>query len=101
MILPNSYLVKEYNDFLSDNNQILVTQIREPDQIAKFLKFISIPYITILVTRNSIDYCEKYGNDSDDNVCNFNYDYYFNNSLSLNISSAKFISLVKLAYDSI
>lgn len=92
--LPTKYLIDEYNAFVKDDYEILFVHIRESTEIEKFKKRInSIPCITILIKRNSLS--DDWGNEADDNVENYNYDYYYNNDLSLDEAEADFISFLR------
>ena len=95
--LPNNYLLEQYKIFCENDKELLVVHIREPDQIKLFLKSVSIPHISILVTRDDINGLDNYGNYSDDNVNNYKYNYYFNNNLPIQISVSNFVSLIESA----
>lgn len=86
--LPCQYLVKEYKSFLHSDSQILFVHIREPEEIDKFKKYITTPCITLLVQRG---FSENWGNNSDDNVENYNYDYIYDNNKTLSQTRADFI----------
>ncbi|NLY19647.1 MAG: hypothetical protein GX045_12140 [Clostridiaceae bacterium] len=90
--LPNRYLVGEYNSFLESNNQIMFVHIREKDQIEKFKQSINGNCITLLITRSKSDKNEAvFGNDADDLVEDFEYDYYYDNSLTLEEAERDFL----------
>lgn len=91
--LPNNYLIEEYNNFLNDNNQILFVHIREKDQIDLFKKSIKGKCVSLLVRRNNNDEFE-YGNFSDDSVEDYQYDYYYDNSGSIEETKEAFLSLI-------
>ena len=90
--LPNKYLVEEYNSFSKSDNQIMFVHIREKDQIEKFIKSINGNCITLLITssRNN-DSDALYGNDADDLVEEFTYDYIYENSLPLERTEEDFL----------
>lgn len=79
--LPNQYLIKEYNKFISGNKDILFVQIREPEEIEKFRNEVSIRCISLLIKTKRI--AVEYGNSSDDGVYNYSYDYIYNNDKSI------------------
>lgn len=82
--LPNQYLIKEYNSFLNSDKKIMFVHIREKDQIEKFIDSIEGKCITLLITnlKNNKENT-TYGNDADDLVEEYTYDYYYDNSLPL------------------
>lgn len=87
--LPCKYLVEEYKKFLEDNNEILFVHIREGEEIQKFKQCIEIPCITLLIRRKKAE--EKvWGNQSDDRVEDYPYDYYYDNDKELSEASDDF-----------
>lgn len=82
---PQTFLVREYQDFLESNDTIMFVHIREPEEIEKFKKNINGNCITLLIRR---DIDKKWNNSSDDNVENYEYDLVYNNNLPL--ENAKF-----------
>jgi hypothetical protein len=78
--LPLKHLLTEYSNFLEDSNEILFVHIRETGEIKKFKDMINSDCITLLVTSNE---SIVYGNFSDDDVINYQYDYTYKNILSL------------------
>lgn len=91
--LPNNYLVDEYKKFLKDENIILFVHIRENNQIDLFKKSIDGKCVTLLVRRKQKGMLE-YGNYSDDFVEDYQYDYYYDNSVSLEETRKNFIELI-------
>lgn len=89
--LPNRYLVDEYIEFLKSNRQILFVHIREIDQIEHFVSCVHTPCITLLIRRKAVDELRQYGNESDDNVALYPYDYYFDNDMPYEESGKAFI----------
>lgn len=79
--LPFRYLTEEYEKFLHNNTQILFVHIREGEEIDRFKQFVKIPCVTLLIRRDNLS--KSWGNDSDDNVENYTYDYIYNNDKSL------------------
>lgn len=88
--LPNNFLIDEYNKFLRDNNLILFVHIRENDQIDLFKRSIEGKCVTLLIRRNQDEILE-YGNYSDDSVEDYTYDYYYDNSVSLEETRKSFV----------
>ena len=82
--LPFNYLLTKVDIFNSyQNTEVLFVHIREPDEIEKFIKAVrdmGIRCVSLLITREN---SETWGNKADDNVNNYNYDYYYHNCLSL------------------
>lgn len=93
--LPNHYLSQEYRKFIASDAEILCVHIREKDQIEKFIAEVTVPCVTILVKRDTESYTQGYGNDADDGVEYFCYDYEFDNNASIKESSDAFRSLIK------
>jgi len=91
---PTQYLCKCYEDFLkNESSEILFAHIREPEQIYLFKNNIRGECITLLITRASVS---DHNNDSDDNVDNYHYDYYFDNSGELDTLECKFMEFFNL-----
>lgn len=92
--LPNRYALGEYKKFISDGKtEIMFIHIRESDQIERFLKgaacFDGCNVITLLIRSNRL--LKGYGNRADDDVENYNYDYLYENNLSLDEAAVDFI----------
>ena len=81
--LPNRYLEEEYRQFLHSSLDVLFVHIRESDQIDDFKRRVSVKLITLLITSTRIGGGSLYGNASDDEAENYNYDYEFHNEGSL------------------
>lgn len=79
--LPCKYLVSEYKKFLESEAEILFVHIREGKEIDKFRQYIEIPCIALLIRRGGAR--RQWGNESDDNVENYNYDYCYGNDREL------------------
>lgn len=99
--LPTKYSLEEYDLFLNDENDIMLVHIRESDQIDKFIKNLHTSAITLLIKRQAIDNAKKYGNDADDQVENYNYDYVYHNDLPLKESSEKFVEFISDIFEKI
>lgn len=80
--LPLQYLLQEYSDFVQDlEEEILFVHIREPKEIDKFKKQVTLKCITLLIRGKTNG--ETFGNDSDDLVEQYPYDYIYENVLPL------------------
>ena len=101
--LPNNYVLNEIKAFLQSGSQIAFIHIREKEQIEKLISSLKADssygkaaVVSILVEGN----IEKefavngYGNEADDDVENFQYDYYFDNRKPLDISKPLFLELI-------
>ena len=91
--LPTKYLYDQYREFLESKNEILFVHIREKEEIEKFKKLVDIRCKTLLINRQNID-VEKWGNASDDEVENYQYDLYFENNGSLSEVEQKLVSFL-------
>lgn len=77
------YVLDEQKSFLSGPEEIMFVHIREAEEIQKFLKESKGKTITLLIRPREELKNKHYGNCSDDNVEDFNYDLVFNNEESL------------------
>lgn len=93
--LPNQYLISEYKKFLDSDDEILFVHIREKDQIEKFVSGIDNKCVTLLITRDKTHKNRRYRNSADDRVDEYEYDYYFDNSLPICESGQLFLGLIK------
>lgn len=95
---PTHYLVGEVLKFLEGEKEILFVQIREPSEIDKFKKAVEQKFNvicdTLLIKRG--DKSMKWGNRSDDNVNNYDYDNVYINNLPLNQAEKDFIDFFKI-----
>ena len=83
---PTDWIYKEYLSFLNSDEEIMFVHIREGEEIKKFVEKTGGEAITLLIRggkRFEITRCGAYGNESDDLVENYSYDYYFVNDLPL------------------
>ena len=93
--LPNNYLLAEYQKFTRSEKDILFVHIRESDQIDAFKRCINGKCITLLVRSLKIDGSKiVYGNESDDNVENYRYDYTYTNEKPLSELIPDFMDFV-------
>ena len=89
---PTKYLLEKYRQFIHSGNNILFCHIREPEEIDKFKSKIHTSIATLLVERDTG--VKTWGNESDDDVTNYSYDFKFDNNASLEKSQAKFAALM-------
>lgn len=97
--LPNKYLLDEYRAFLESDDDVLCVHIREKEEIAKFVAGVDTPCVTVLVRRTAIDGGQAYGNDADDKVGEYTYDWEFSNDLPLEESGEAFRTLIARVID--
>ncbi len=81
--LPTNWAMEQYKDFLTTDEQILIVHIREPEEIAKFVKATGGEAKTLLIRGGERTRKSAYGNAADDGVENYYYDYYFVNDKTL------------------
>ena len=65
--------------FTESDADILCVHIRERDQIARFVRAVSRPCITLLIRRDAVS-SHHYGNPADDGVEAYPYDHVFDNN---------------------
>ena len=87
---PTRYLLEMYNEFLANDFEVLFVHIREKEQIQHFMQEIKGNAVSLLIRRKSKN--EVYGNDSDDNVEGYDYDYIYNNDKPLSNAKQDFLS---------
>ena len=97
--LPTTYLVEQYHAFEASDANILCVHIREPEEIDKFITHVTLPCITMLVRRQSVDEQAAYGNAADDGVSNYPYTHVFDNNLPLEESGEVFCQLIASVMD--
>ena len=91
---PMQYLLAEQEDFLSSDNDFLFVHIREPQEIEKFKKASKTMACTLLVKPRVELQNKVYGNKSDDEVNNYNYDFEFANDKPLDIIKQEWFDFV-------
>ena len=69
--------------------------IREPEEIAKFVKATNSNARTLLIRGGERMKKAVYGNVSDDRVEDYNYDYYFCNDKTLTEAEADFCAFLR------
>ena len=93
---PTVWAKRRYDDFLTSDEEILFVHIREADEIKKFVQATGGAARTLLVRGGKRMANEKYGNVSDDEVENYNYDYYFLNENALEVAETEFVELLRV-----
>ncbi len=91
---PTEWARAQYEDFKSSDEEIMFVHIREPEEIAKFVKATGGEAKTLLVRGGERMKKSAYGNTSDDGVENYEYDYYFMNDGSLDKAELDFCALL-------
>jgi adenylate kinase family enzyme len=88
--LPGRYLQSKYEEFVLNDRQIMFVHIREPKEIEKFKASIDLPCITLLIQGRETTRT-VWKNSSDDDVENYNYDFYYKNHKPLDEVEKDFI----------
>lgn len=91
---PTAWLMDRYSEFLSGSSEIMFVHIREGEEIAKFVKATGGVAKTLLIRGGDRLQRGEYGNASDDEVENYDYDLYFTNDKPLDIGGEEFIGLL-------
>lgn len=98
---PTTYLLERVQGFLNWGlSDILFVHIREPKEIQKFVDRLTecdvdeygVKVVTLLVRRDAV--LHEYGNPSDDDVENYDYDYVFDNNGALENTRCEFLELI-------
>lgn len=88
--LPLRYCLAQWETFQQSNDQILFVHIREPQEIARFCAAVPGHCSTLLVHRPALEQKQGLlGNEADDHVNEFSYDYIFWNDGTLDELPAK------------
>lgn len=85
---PTVWALSEYKEFLTSDDEIMMVHIREPEEIAKFVRATDGKARTMLVRAGERMKRAAYGNAADDGVENYYYDYYFDNDKPLDEAEA-------------
>lgn len=96
--LPFQYLCGEYEAFLKTDEQILFVHIREGEEIEKFKRHVRLPCITLLITRRQASEV-FWGNEADDQVGRWAYDYTYRNDQSLEEARRDFVRFLTRIYE--
>ena len=91
---PTTWLMEKYSEFLLSDDEIMFIHIREGEEIAKFVNATDGVAKTLLIRGGDRLVRGQYGNVSDDDVENYNYDYYFTNDKPLEVGGEEFIALL-------
>ena len=91
---PTLWAKRQYDDFIESDEEIMFVHIREAEEIKKFVLATDGAALTLLIRGGKRMSNEKYGNVSDDEVENYDYDYYFLNENTLDVAEAEFVKLL-------
>ena len=91
---PTVWAAAEYEKFLLSDEAIMFVHIREPREIEKFVAATGGVAKTLLIRGGARMAHSVYGNNADDGVENYNYDYYFVNDKSLDVAETEFVALL-------
>ena len=80
---PTMWGLERFNEFMASDDEVMFMHIREPEEIAKYVRATGGVAKTLLVRGGSRMALSHYGNAADDCVENYEYDYYFVNEKSL------------------
>ena len=92
---PTAWAVREYEEFLKSDEEIMFLHVREPEEIEKFVKASNNAAKTLLIRGGERMTKTAYGNASDDCVEDYSYDYYFTNDKTLEEAETEFVALLK------
>ena len=96
--MPTKYLHGEYKEFLEGEEELLFVHIREKEEIDKFKALVGEACVTLLVERERKGmkgYRDSWGNASDDEVKDYQYDYYYINNKPLPETEKDFVTLIE------
>ncbi len=92
--LSFNYLKSQTEEFLVTEEEVLFVHMREPEEISKYLKYVTSQGLTcktLLIERSSFEF-KTYGNDADDMVGCYQYDFTYHNDLPLAEAEKDFIT---------
>ncbi len=92
---PTVWAKERYLGFLQSEDQIMFLHIREPEEIAKFVRATDGAAKTLLIRGGDRMKKSHYGNASDDCVEDYEYDYYFTNDKNLIEAERDFCAFIK------
>lgn len=95
--LSLTYLKSQTEEFLLTSDEILFIHMREPEEIAKYIKYATENQLTcktLLIKRDTMEH-KIYGNDADDMVDYYHYDAIYKNNLSLSIAEEDFLTFFR------
>lgn len=96
---PTRWLREQYEEFCISDEEVMFVHIREGSEIDKFLDATGGRAVTLLVRGGKRMPDTRYGNDSDDLVEAYKYDYYFTNDLPLDKTEEAFCDLLRNIID--
>lgn len=91
---PTVWAKKQYEEFLTTDEEFMFLHVREPEEIAKFVESTDGKAKTLLILGGDRMTKTDYGNASDDCVENYDYDYYFTNDKTLDEAERDFVMLL-------
>lgn len=91
---PTAWITAQYREFLKGEEEILFVHIREAAEIEKFVRATDGQARTLLVRAERRMGAHTYGNASDDEVENYNYDYYFSNDGTPEEAAGEFLGFL-------
>ena len=91
---PTLWAKKQYEEFLTSDEEIMFLHVREPEEIAKFVAKSEGKAKTLLVRAGDRIKRGAFGNAADDLVENYNYDLYFMNDKTLEEAECGFVALL-------
>ena len=92
---PTRWAKERYDEFLNSDDAIMFLHIREPKEIEKFVRATDGEALTMLIRGGARMNKSHYGNQSDDGVENYGYDYYFMNDKTLQEAEVNFCALLE------
>lgn len=96
---PSKWVLREYEDFLAGEDEVLFVHIREGEEIKKFVDGTQGGAKTLLIRGGTRFHRkkEKYGNEADDGVENYRYDFVFYNDRPLSETEGAFVAFLRRA----
>ena len=91
---PTVWAKARYDEFLLSDDEIMFLHIREPEEIAKFVRATDGVAKTLLVRGGGRMTKSHYGNVSDDSVEEYSYDLYYVNDKTLEVAEVEFCALL-------
>ena len=91
---PTNWAKGVFDEFMTTDEDVLFVHIREPEEIAKFIRATDGVAKALLVRGGERMKKSHYGNRSDDEVENYKYDYYFYNDKSLDEAERELCKLL-------
>lgn len=92
---PTAWAKARYDEFLASDDEIMFLHVREPREIAKFVRATNGAAKTLLIRGGDRMTKSHYGNVSDDSVEEYSYDLYYVNDKTLDVAEAEFCELLK------